>query len=348
MSCCSASPAHVRFFHNINNGDSVTIKLDGCDFVSKLDYGDCTEYLKAPIGNHEVTIQRFLTPDVISTSILEIKPTGNKTVALLGTSNADVKIVGYYDHLQNAKIGTAHVNFIHFATGAPPVDVYINGDKTFSEIQYRQLVCMDIRLGKQKYQTIKITLANSSSAAIEFGSELFSGDVNTIFIIGDVNVALKVISVNDNRNSNIDIMQEKLDIQAHMGEWFQIARIPQFYEVACVNSKAFYTLLPQSVKVFNVCYDKDGNIVDSITGQAVISDMRYPALLTVSFPGFESNSPNYLIHRTDYKNYSLIGSPNRTSFYILARKPDMTECEYEAHLQYAKSLGYDISTIVRN
>jgi apolipoprotein D and lipocalin family protein len=111
------------------------------------------------------------------------------------------------------------------------------------------------------------------------------------------------------------------------------------------------------VNVFNTCYDKDWNVVANITGSAIAPNPCIPAALKVSFPNppppapplpESPPGPNYLIHTTDYVNYAIVGSPTRTSFFILSRKSKMCESEYKKWLKYAKSLGYNPSLIQQN
>ena len=131
--------------------------------------------------------------------------------------------------------------------------------------------------------------------------------------------------------------------QAYMGKWFQIARIPQFYETNCANATAEYTFLKNKIKVFNTCYDQNGNVIRTITGQAMAPNPSQPTKLLVTFPGVPQmdKEPNYIIHNTDYNHYAIIGSTSGNSFYILSRKPTMNIEEYMQWLEYAASLGYD-------
>ncbi len=92
-----------------------------------------------------------------------------------------------------------------------------------------------------------------------------------------------------------------------------------------------------------------GRRISSITGTAVAPNPLYPAALKVDFPVQSSAGDvelNYLIHRTDYMSYAVVGSPDRSSLYILSRTPRMSRSRYETLVQFAASLGYDISKLV--
>jgi apolipoprotein D and lipocalin family protein len=150
-----------------------------------------------------------------------------------------------------------------------------------------------------------------------------------------------------------DTLQDNLNAQNYMGKWYQIASIPQFYERGCARAVAEYTLLSDRINVVNYCYNEKWEKLISINGSAVSPNPAHPSALRVSFPNApssEMNYPgaNYLIHKTDYERYAIVGSPTRSSFYILSREQKICERNYKDCLEYAKSLGYDITKVRPN
>ena len=155
-----------------------------------------------------------------------------------------------------------------------------------------------------------------------------------------------LLSVHDNKDT-CEILQPNFSAQNYMGKWYQIASIPQLYDTNCPRATAEYTLLSDRINVFNTCYDKSWGIVSTITGSGYPE--CNPSSIRVVFP-FVPQSPfsNYLIHKTNYRSYSIVGSPTRTSFYILSRRPKMSQSKYLKILKYAERLGYDSSKVRPN
>lgn len=175
----------------------------------------------------------------------------------------------------------------------------------------------------------------------------------------DVNVeGLMTLSSSGQLISEPETLQSGFDPQQYMGRWYQIAAIPQPYAPNCPQSVAYYSLIPEGIQVYNECRDR-GRVVNSVRGVATILG---PATLRVDFPipaipksdsqasnipYFTGTGPNYLIHETNYQ-YAIVGSPDRSSLYILSRNPQMSDTEYSRHLHRAQELGYDVSLLHRD
>jgi apolipoprotein D and lipocalin family protein len=279
-----------------------------------------------------------------------------------------IKLGVYADSVKCAEPGTAKVRFIHAAAGVPAVDVYAKWEwdasppaKVFSDVAYGQT-------GTPTYASVKLipppteppgpkptglvlsaNLAGTSTVVTSLVTNPSSGGVYTTFASGRVDIpggSVSILASQDN-TGECDQLQSKFDTQAYMGKWNQIASIPQFYETQCANAVAEYTLLATQVSVVNTCLDKSGAVIGTINGSATALPCQ-PAALTVVFPGIEYSSPNYLVHRTDYVSYAVIGSPNRATLFILSREAKMSQRKYDNIKRYAASLGYDVSRLQLN
>jgi len=170
-----------------------------------------------------------------------------------------------------------------------------------------------------------------------------------------------------------EVLQPDFNLNRYLGEWYEIAKTPNFFEIGCASAKARYDKLSNTViSVINTCLDEDGDcksrtceeagrnncrhkcecIPGWIWGQAKVLNPLFPAALRVSFFGepdiLPSGIPNYLIHSTNYKGYALVGDPGRVFLFILARKPVMKKSEFKKLVKFAKSLGYDTDKIIIN
>jgi len=55
--------------------------------------------------------------------------------------------------------------------------------------------------------------------------------------------------------------------------------------------------------------------------------------------------PNFLIYKTDYCNYSIVGTPNKKCVWILTRKYALTGLQVKRLFRYIKKLGFDPSNL---
>jgi apolipoprotein D and lipocalin family protein len=147
---------------------------------------------------------------------------------------------------------------------------------------------------------------------------------------------------------SIGPFQPNLNLRIYLGLWYEIAKLPQPFEKGCSRATANYTLqIDGNIGVHNVCYDENWEILREIDGQA-ITDSKEPALITVSFPNIPTFGPNYIIHETNYLNYALVGSPDRSNLYILSRYEQIKPCCLKKFLNQFAGWGYNVDRVVIN
>lgn len=139
----------------------------------------------------------------------------------------------------------------------------------------------------------------------------------------------------------------KVEVQKYMGTWYEIARLPNWFEKNCKNATATYSLnLNGSVKVVNKCTDSANK--DKIAqGIAYIDDVSTNSKLKVSF-FWPFYGKYWIIELANDYSYAVIGHPNRKYFWILARTPKIDEKLYNQILKRAKSKGFDVANIIKN
>lgn len=139
-----------------------------------------------------------------------------------------------------------------------------------------------------------------------------------------------------------------VDLNRYKGMWYEIARLPNFFERKLKCTSALYTLRDDGrITVVNKgYYISDPKKSTSSKGIAWIPDKNSPAKLKVQF--FWPFSGNYWIMDLDkeYK-YVLVGDPSVKYLWILAREKKMDEATYKMLLQKAIDNGYDVRTIIR-
>lgn len=134
------------------------------------------------------------------------------------------------------------------------------------------------------------------------------------------------------------------DINAYMGEWYEIAKYPNPFQKGCPLAKARYSLQKDHVKVTNICMDEQENELRRAEGEANIIEA---GKLEVSF--FKPFYGDYwVIMLADDYRYSVVGDPKRKYLWILSRQQIMTPEDIDQIVNNLESFGYDKSKLVWN
>jgi apolipoprotein D and lipocalin family protein len=139
-----------------------------------------------------------------------------------------------------------------------------------------------------------------------------------------------------------------VDLKKYAGTWYEIARLPAFFEknLKCVT--ATYTLRDDGrISVLNKGHKiSEPAKVSSATGVAWVPDIKSPGKLKVQF--FWPFSGNYWILELDkdYK-YVLIGDPSFKYLWILCREKTLDDQIYKMLLEHAVKSGFDVRPIIK-
>ena len=146
---------------------------------------------------------------------------------------------------------------------------------------------------------------------------------------------------------------ENIDLTRYAGRWYEIARLPNFFEKADMRDiTADYELLPSGeVSVHNSSRRGDGRETE-VFGVARVTDESNAKLKVAFAPKFLRVLPfvwgDYWILSIDSQyQWALVGEPGRKFFWILSRQPFMPEDQYEALCEKALEKGFDISKLIR-
>ena len=146
---------------------------------------------------------------------------------------------------------------------------------------------------------------------------------------------------------------EKVELDRYLGTWYEVARKPLTFQNKCDRDvTATYTLNENgNVNVDNRCIQKNGQVTQSV-GEAYIQNAPYNTKLKVSFlPEFIRWLPvgrgDYWVLKLD-DNYQtvLVGEPKRKYMWVLSRDPQLDQNVVNEYLQYAQSVGYDLSDVI--
>ncbi len=139
----------------------------------------------------------------------------------------------------------------------------------------------------------------------------------------------------------------QVDLNRYMGQWYELATIPMFFERRCTgNVTANYKLLPNGqVEVLNSCEVKGGHRIVS-TGRAKVVDAQTHAKLKVTFLNlfgwrFLAGGDYWIIALDPDYGYAIVGHPTRRYGWILSRTPELPKATLQALSTRLTQQGYD-------
>ncbi|NNH27089.1 lipocalin family protein [Acinetobacter terrestris] len=147
---------------------------------------------------------------------------------------------------------------------------------------------------------------------------------------------------------------EKIELNKYLGTWHEVVRKPLYFQRKCdSNVIANYSLNKNgNIKVDNSCYTKDGKFKQTI-GEAFVQNAPSNSKLKVSFlPKIIRWLPvgrgDYWVLKID-ENYEtvLVGEPGKKYMWILSRSQQPQPEVVQEYLNYAESIGYDLSDVIK-
>lgn len=142
-------------------------------------------------------------------------------------------------------------------------------------------------------------------------------------------------------------MNNTFNIKKYMGVWYEISKYENQFEKNCSHSSSYYILnSDDTVYVLNTCYNDEWKRISSIEGTAYqIQNNKFH----VKFFEFDkSNDANYIVLRTDYEYYAIVGSNDKNYLWILCRNKMMSSKKYNKLLEFCEKIGYDTNKLVLN
>lgn len=144
-----------------------------------------------------------------------------------------------------------------------------------------------------------------------------------------------------------------VDLERYQGTWYEIARLPNWFERGCLHSYAEYRLTgPGRLAITNTCISAEGNRRVA-HGLATVTDPVSNARLEVEFdtwisrliPGLTRGQYWILDLDPAYRTV-LVGEPDRDYLWILAREKSIPSDAYARLVQRAGALGFDTGGLV--
>ncbi len=144
------------------------------------------------------------------------------------------------------------------------------------------------------------------------------------------------------------------DVDRYMGEWHEIARLPNHLERNCASDViATWERRSDSViRVTYVCRQADGE-EERTRGVAHIRDMASHAKLELRFAPLALAwwpfvwDDWWILELAPAYTHMMVGDPSRQTLWIFSRTRDMDDATYQSLVAHAAAQGYDTQHLVK-
>jgi apolipoprotein D and lipocalin family protein len=140
---------------------------------------------------------------------------------------------------------------------------------------------------------------------------------------------------------------DNFELARYLGTWYEIARLDHSFERGLSRVTAEYSLREDGgVRVVNRGYSEKEGKWKEAEGKAYFVDRADQGHLKVSFFGPFYGS--YIVFELDCDSYqyALVSGPDKSYFWILARKPEMDKELKERLVANAAARGFDMSGLI--
>ena len=163
------------------------------------------------------------------------------------------------------------------------------------------------------------------------------------FLLALITIFAAVI---DGRRNNLDVVPH-VDLNRYVGQWYEIARLPNRFEKKCANSvTATYSLRTDGkIEVVNRCRKSSGDYTTA-KGKAKVVDKTTNAKLKVTF-FWPFYGDYWILDLGENYEYAVVGAPNRKYLWILSRSPQMDETVYRQLLAKMAARGFNTEQMIK-
>lgn len=148
------------------------------------------------------------------------------------------------------------------------------------------------------------------------------------------------LSLSENVNEKQSLETVEIDQKEYMGEWYLQASSSEWFQMFCNKPKANYELNDEDrVEVTNSC-NRFGFWESKTKGILIDKHPDTVGQFEVTFDGGD-NYGNYYVIDVKEDNYSVVGTPDRDSYWILSR--DRKFNQTKSMLEKLEEKGFDVS-----
>jgi len=144
-----------------------------------------------------------------------------------------------------------------------------------------------------------------------------------------------------------------VNLKRYQGTWYELARLPVYFQRNCAQSEAHYSLKPEGdMAVLNRCLTSDwqweeakGTAYPQVPGKADKLWVEFDNWFTRLVPGV-AKGEYWILYVDDRYHTAIVGSPDRKYLWILSRTPSLPAWQRESLLAKARQQGYDTSRLI--
>ena len=144
-----------------------------------------------------------------------------------------------------------------------------------------------------------------------------------------------------------------VDLKRYQGTWYELARLPMFFQRNCAQSQAQYTLKPDgNVAVLNRCLTEDGEWQEAkgtatpqVPGKTDKLWVEFDNWVSTLLPGV-TKGDYWVLYLGDNYSTALVGNPDRRYLWLLSRKPTIDQQTRDELLSKAQQQGYDTTRLI--
>lgn len=144
-----------------------------------------------------------------------------------------------------------------------------------------------------------------------------------------------------------------VNLKRYQGTWYELARLPMYFQRNCAQSEARYTLKPDgNMGVLNRCLTSDwqweearGTATPQVPGKTDKLWVKFDNWFSRIVPGVAKGQYWVLYVSDDYKT-AIVGDPSRRYMWLLSRTPTVNSVVREELLSIARQQGYDTTRLI--
>ncbi|WP_296265298.1 lipocalin family protein [Pseudomonas sp. UBA6562] len=173
-----------------------------------------------------------------------------------------------------------------------------------------------------------------------------------LLTLGCIALALVACSNNAKRSSPPPSTMQ-VDLERYQGTWYELARLPMFFQRKCVQSEAHYGLRDDGrIDVLNRCREKNGEVNEvqgiaepQVAGRTDKLWVRFDNWFSRLAPGLTKGHYWVIYHDPEYK-VAVVGHPDRDYLWLLSRTPEVSQATRDELLKVAREQGFDTSALI--
>jgi apolipoprotein D and lipocalin family protein len=138
---------------------------------------------------------------------------------------------------------------------------------------------------------------------------------------------------------------DKVDINRFMGRWYVIANIPTFFEKGGINAVETYSWNEKEQRIDVLFQQEVEGKVKTYTQKAFVHDQSGSEWRIQFF--WPLKFPYLIIDLAEDYSYTVIGVPNRSYVWIMAREKSIPDEIFQRITEKLKKQHYEISKILK-